>query len=131
MKDIGNGKITSLKLFFNRRKKAEFKKTFFRLKIYETKNNLPHNELFSTDLRFDVSTKKEFIELDLKPLELTGDNDLFIGIELLEENQSFTFSIDCNTQKKESNTYYKLKETENWLKIPNIDIRMKIELDCK
>lgn len=126
--NIPNGKINSLKLFFNRRKKASFKKTSFRLKIYRVKDKLPCKEIITSELRFNVSKKKEYIKLDLNKLELINNNQLYIGIELLDENENITFSLDCNTNK--SNTYYKLIETDNWLKIPNISIRMEIEINC-
>lgn len=128
--DIPNGRISSLKLFFNTRKNTSFKKTTFRLKIYGVEDKLPFKEIITSELRFNVSKKKEFIKLDLSKLELINNNELYIGIELLDENENFTFSIDCKTNKNKSNTYYKLTETSNWLKIPDINIRMEIEVNC-
>lgn len=128
--NIPTGRLNSIKLFFNKRNNMTYEKNHFRLKIYDIKHNLPHKEIISKELRFTVSKKKEYITLDLSPLELKNRSDIFIGVELLNQNENLSFSIDCNTNSEYSNTFYKHANSDNWLKIPNIDLRMELDVSC-
>lgn len=128
--NIPNGRINSVKFFFNNRKNIIYEQNFFRLKMYDVENNLPNKVIISKELRFTVSEKKEYIILDLNPLEISNKKQLFIGIELLNESKNHSFSIDCNSNKNNSSTFYKLSDSNNWFEIPDIDIRMELNVGC-
>ena len=128
IEDLPKGKISSVKFYFNNRKNTDFYRNNFRLKIFKVNSdNKPGSEILEKDIRFSVNADhKGEIELDLSELDLLNLNEIFLGLELLNQNNELGFSLDCVTVKKPT-TYYKLENKDNqWFQIPNIKIRSEL-----
>ncbi|MDT0689064.1 hypothetical protein RM549_04660 [Salegentibacter sp. F188] len=125
--NIPEGKISSIKFYFNRRKKTNFTENSFRLKIYHINSELqPGRIINKNDIRFLVTPDhKGEIELDLLNMDLQHLTEIYIGLELLNNNEELGFSLDCITSS-DSFSFYKRANSDEWLKIPNIKIRNQL-----
>ena len=125
--NIPNGKIFSIKFYFNNRKNTKFYKNNFRLKLFRVNSeNKPGEEILNEKINFSINANhKGEIELNISQLDLVNLTELFLGLELLNQNNDLGFSIDCITAKN-AFTYYKSNSTDHWIKLPNMKIRTEL-----
>jgi hypothetical protein len=135
--EIPDGKLSTIKLFFNRspiffikdNDKANYKDVELGLLIYNVKDDgTPGELLINKVIIFTLNSKSQgFIELDLKPLYLNTSETMFFGIELLNKQIGKDFKIMTKCNNKNSNLLYlKTWNSEKWY---NSDIPCGMKLD--
>lgn len=135
--EIPDGKLSSIKLFFNRspvfflkdRDRANYKDVELRLLIYDVKDDGSPGELLNEKtIIFTLNSQNNgFIELDLKPLYLNTSKTMYFGIELLNKQIGKDFKIMTKCNNKNSNLLYlKTWNSENWY---HSDIPCEMKLD--
>lgn len=139
--EIPDGKLSSIKFFFNRSPifflkdsdRATYKDVELGLLIYEVKDDgTPGELLIDKVIIFTLNSQNNgFIELDLKPLYLNTSKTMFFGIELLNKQIGKDFKIMTKCNNKNSNLLYlKTWNSENWYH-SDIPCEMKLDIGIK
>jgi len=135
--EIPEGKLSSIKFFFNRSsilflkdsERANYKNVELVLLIYDVKaDGTPGELLIDKVIMFTLNSQNnDFIELDLNPLHLNTSITMFFGIELLNKQIGKDFKIMTKCNNKNSNLLYlKTWNSENWY---HSDIHCGMKLD--
>lgn len=123
--NLPKGEIQSIYFYSKHKKNSSNESLTFRLRVYSSKENKPNKDLLTQETRFEINGNKETIVLDVSKLQLSTEEQLFIGLELLEYKEGINYSISCNANTTNT-SFVKIPDYQNWVSVPNMCIKTKL-----
>ena len=111
-----------------------FDKFPVRLNIYNLKNGLPYENIFTEPIFLEITSAGEYI-IDLVDYNISTNGDFFISLEYYripdQTKGELIFCAVHNRKMNKGNGYYRLTSQGNWMPEYGDNVGFSVQLECE